>query len=89
MFGDGTPEQKEEKLKQLDEEIVEMEEKVKIATEAIEKFESSALANVEKFYAQKTSDITDVLITHVVMSIDQCKKSKASWVNVRQACQSM
>lgn len=89
MFGAGTAEQKEEKLKLLDEQILEREEMLKNARELLESFEKKALLNVEKFHKQKTSDITDILMTYIIMTIDRCKKSKTTWVNIKEACDAM
>lgn len=89
MFGDKTPEQKEERLKVLDEQTVELEAKLKTAQETVHEFEEHALANVEKFHKQKTTDITDILITYIVMTIERCKKGRSSWVNIREACEAM
>lgn len=89
MFGAATQEQKDEKLKVLDEHILGLEEKVKAARDALETFEDRALANVEKFSKQKNADITDILITHIVMTIERCKKSRSTWVNIKEACESM
>lgn len=76
-------------MKLLDEQIVELEEKVKLARDTLSKFEKLALANVEKFYEQKTSDITDILMTYIVLTIERCKKSRATWVSIKEACEAM
>ena len=89
VFGGGTAEQKEEKLKQLDNLILEREEMLKNAQAQLESFEKRALANVEKFRKQKTSDITDILMNYIIMTIDRCKKRKTTWVNIKEACDAM
>lgn len=89
VFGAGTQEQREEKLKILDENILSLEERVQASREVLEKFESKALSNVDKFHQRKMADITDMFITHIVMMIEQCKKSRSTWANIREACECM
>ena len=89
MFGAATVEQKEEKLRQLDEQILDMEEKVATLKETKEKFEETASANIDKFHKQKAHDITDILINFIIMSIDRCKKSRSAWANVKEVCDSI
>ena len=89
MFGAASEEQREVKLKALDEQIVELEEKVKSSKEVLDEFETKALASVEKFNKQRTADITDIFITYIVMTLERCKKSRSTWQNVREACESM
>ncbi|XP_067938374.1 sorting nexin-4-like [Watersipora subatra] len=87
VFGGNTPEQKEGKLKALDEEILKMEEKVKASTESLTDFEEKALANVERFSKQKMADVTDIFVTHVMMTLERCKKSRATWQHIKKACE--
>lgn len=89
MFGGATAEQKEEKLKTLDEQMLDMEERVRILRETNETFENAAWQNIEKFHRQKTNDITDILINYIIMTIDRCKKSKATWTSIKDACDAL
>lgn len=89
MFGATTAEQKEEKLRQYDEQILDLEEKVESSKESKIEFEETALANIDKFHKQKAQDITDILINFIIMSIDRCKKSRSVWVNVKEVCDSI
>jgi len=86
MFGGGTPEQKEEKLKTLDEQIVEAEERLHSLKEGMGTFETKALANIHQFNKQKVHDIQDILVNFIILSIDRCKKSRATWANIKAAC---
>lgn len=73
----------------LDEQILEREEMLNNAKTLLENFEKQALVNVENFHKQKTTDIADILMTYIIMTIDRCKKSKATWVNIKEACDAM
>lgn len=89
MFGGMSAEQREERLKSLDEQILDLEERVQTLKENMEKFQTAALANIEEFHHQKAQDVTDILINFLIMTIDRCKRSKATWVSIKEISDAM
>ncbi|EMP38343.1 Sorting nexin-4 [Chelonia mydas] len=74
LFGQETPEQREGKIKVLEEQIHEGEEQLKSKNVEGREFVKSAWADIERFKEQKNHDLKEALINYAVMQISMCKK---------------
>ncbi|ELU02744.1 hypothetical protein CAPTEDRAFT_175446 [Capitella teleta] len=84
LFGSDTPEQREQKIKQLDEQIEESELQVQQATEDAQHFVDLALKDVERFQRQKVKDLKDIFTNYAILQIDRCKKGINIWQNAKE-----
>uniref|UniRef100_A0A452H077 PX domain-containing protein n=1 Tax=Gopherus agassizii TaxID=38772 RepID=A0A452H077_9SAUR len=74
LFGQETPEQREGKIKVLEEQIHEGEEQLKSKNVESREFVKSAWTDIERFKEQKNHDLKEALISYAVMQISMCKK---------------
>ncbi|XP_007907309.1 sorting nexin-4 isoform X4 [Callorhinchus milii] len=89
LFGQETPEQREAKLKVLEQQIVDGEELVKTKNLECEDFVKDAWTDIERFKEQKNSDLKEALISYAVMQISMCKKGIQVWTNAKECFSKM
>ncbi|MBN3325484.1 SNX4 protein, partial [Atractosteus spatula] len=77
LFGQETPEQREAKLKVLEEQILEGEESVKSKNSECDEYVKNAWLDIDRFKEQKNQDLKEALISYAVMQISMCKKVSA------------
>uniref|UniRef100_A0AAQ5YNV9 PX domain-containing protein n=1 Tax=Amphiprion ocellaris TaxID=80972 RepID=A0AAQ5YNV9_AMPOC len=84
LFGQEAPEQREAKLKLLEELITEGEETVKEKTVECEEHVERAWVDMQRFKEQKDKDLREALINYAVMQISMCKKGIQVWSNAKE-----
>uniref|UniRef100_A0A3P8UD00 Sorting nexin 4 n=1 Tax=Amphiprion percula TaxID=161767 RepID=A0A3P8UD00_AMPPE len=84
LFGQEAPEQREAKLKLLEELITEGEETVKEKTVECEEHVERAWVDMQRFKEQKDKDLREALINYTVMQISMCKKGIQVWSNAKE-----
>nr|XP_020457076.1 sorting nexin-4-like isoform X1 [Monopterus albus] len=84
LFGQEAPEQREARLKLLEELIVEGEEAVKEKTVECEEHVERAWVDMQRFKEQKDKDLREALINFAVMQISMCKKGIQVWSNAKE-----
>ncbi|XP_069012432.1 sorting nexin-4-like [Embiotoca jacksoni] len=84
IFGQEAPEQREARLKLLEELIAEGEETVKEKTAECEEHVQKARVDMQRFREQKDRDLREALINHAVMQISMCKKGIQVWSNAKE-----
>ncbi|KAM3857094.1 sorting nexin-4-like [Diretmus argenteus] len=84
LFGQEAPEQREARLKLLEELIAEGEEAVKEKTAECEEHAEGAWVDVHRFKEQKDKDLREALINYAVMQISMCKKGIQVWSNAKE-----
>uniref|UniRef100_UPI00398E9057 sorting nexin-4 isoform X2 n=1 Tax=Pristiophorus japonicus TaxID=55135 RepID=UPI00398E9057 len=89
LFGQETPEQREAKLKMLEEQITDGEELLKAKNLECEDFVKVAWADIERFKEQKNNDLKEALISYAVMQISMCKKGIQVWTNAKECFSKM
>ncbi|GFS20017.1 sorting nexin-4 [Elysia marginata] len=89
LFGGDTPEQREVRLKQLDEQIVQAEAELKNVQEESQEFIELALRDIDRFQRQKTKDLQEIFTNYAVMQIKQCKKGIAIWTSAKDCFSKM
>uniref|UniRef100_A0A8C4X8I8 Sorting nexin 4 n=1 Tax=Erpetoichthys calabaricus TaxID=27687 RepID=A0A8C4X8I8_ERPCA len=89
LFGQETPEQREAKLKVLEEQITEGEEFVKSKTLECEEYVQNSWIDIERFKEQKNQDLKEALISYAVMQISMCKKGIQVWTNAKECFSKM
>ncbi|XP_077129468.1 sorting nexin-4 [Ranitomeya variabilis] len=89
LFGQETPEQRESKIKQLEEQIEEGEEQLKVQNEDSRDFVQNAWLEIERFKDQKNRDLKEALINYAVMQISMCKKGIQAWTNAKECFSKM
>ncbi|XP_071417946.1 sorting nexin-4 isoform X2 [Pithys albifrons albifrons] len=89
LFGQETPEQREAKIKVLEEQIQEGEEQLKSKNLEGRDFVKSAWADIERFKEQKNHDLKEALISYAVMQISMCKKGIQVWTNAKECFSKM
>jgi len=89
FFGGDTPEQRDVKIKNLDEQIVETEEHVVSAEKELESFVDVSLKDMERFQRQKVKDVKDIFLNYSILQIERCKKSMALWQNTKDSFDKM
>ncbi|KAM8910262.1 sorting nexin-4-like [Spinachia spinachia] len=83
LFGQEAPEQREARLKLLEEMIVEGEETVKEKTVECKEHVDRAWVDMQRFKEQKDKDLREALINYAVMQISMCKKGTQMWSNAK------
>ncbi|KAL4228923.1 intercellular trafficking and secretion [Mactra antiquata] len=83
LFGNDTPEQKELKLKHLEEQIKQTELELAQTNEEAQKFIEAALRDIDRFKRQKTKDLKEIFTNYAIMQIKQCKKGIAVWTSAK------
>ncbi|XP_013397548.1 sorting nexin-4-like [Lingula anatina] len=89
LFGGDTAEQREEKLKVLDEQIKEAEAQVKTQTEEAREFVKDALQDLERFQRQKVKDLKESFTNYALFQIERCKKGIEVWQKTRECFEKM
>ncbi|XP_034641194.1 sorting nexin-4 isoform X2 [Trachemys scripta elegans] len=89
LFGQETPEQREGKIKVLEEQIHEGEEQLKSKNVEGREFVKSAWTDIERFKEQKNQDLKEALINYAVMQISMCKKGIQVWTNAKECFSKM
>ncbi|XP_067116572.1 sorting nexin-4-like isoform X1 [Osmerus mordax] len=89
LFGQETPEQREAKLKLLEEQIVEGEDAVKDKTVECEEHVKAAWVDMQRFKEQKDRDLREALYRYALMQISMCKKGIQVWGNAKECFQKM
>ncbi|KPP62163.1 sorting nexin-4-like [Scleropages formosus] len=89
LFGQETPEQREAKLKVLEEQIKEGEVTVTEKTLECEEFVKNAWKDIERFKEQKDHDLREALMSYAVMQISMCKKGIQVWTNAKECFSKM
>lgn len=84
LFGQETPEQRDAKLKALDEQIQEGEEQVKTKNAECNEFVRNAWVDIERFRQQRNQDLKEALISYAIMQISMCKKGIQVWTNAKE-----
>ncbi|XP_013065022.1 sorting nexin-4-like isoform X2 [Biomphalaria glabrata] len=89
IFGSEAPEQREVRLKQLEEQIVQAEAELKKVQEETDLFVEQALRDIDRFQRQKTKDLQEIFTNYAVMQIKQCKKGIAIWISAKDCFSKM
>ncbi|XP_054480448.1 sorting nexin-4-like [Anoplopoma fimbria] len=84
LFGQEAPEQREARLKLLEELITEGEETVKEKTVECQEHVERAWVDMRRFKEQKDKDLREALINYAVMQISMCKKGIQMWSNAKE-----
>uniref|UniRef100_A0A673BQD0 Sorting nexin 4 n=1 Tax=Sphaeramia orbicularis TaxID=375764 RepID=A0A673BQD0_9TELE len=84
LFGQEAPEQREARLKLLEELIAEGEDTVKEKTVECEEHVERAWVDMQRFKEQKDKDLREALINYAVMQISMCKKGIQVWGNAKE-----
>ncbi|XP_019955408.1 sorting nexin-4-like [Paralichthys olivaceus] len=84
LFGQEAPEQREARLKLLEELIAEGEDTVKEKTIECEEHVEKAWVDMQRFEEQKDKDLREALINYAVMQISMCKKGIQVWSNAKE-----
>ncbi|TKC47054.1 hypothetical protein EI555_016037 [Monodon monoceros] len=87
LFGQETPEQRDARIKVLEEQINEGE----LNSKNLEgrEFVRNAWADIEHFKEQKNRDLKEALISYAVMQISICKKGIEVWTNCEECFSKM
>ncbi|XP_039179748.1 sorting nexin-4 [Crotalus tigris] len=89
LFGQETPDQREAKIKVLEEQIHDGEEQLKAKNLESRDFMKGAWADIERFKEQKNHDLKEALISYAVMQISMCKKGIQVWTNAKECFSKM
>lgn len=89
LFGQETPEQREARIKMLEEQIKEGEQQLKSKNLEGREFVRNAWADIERFKEQKNHDLKEALISYAVMQISMCKKGIQVWTNAKECFSKM
>ncbi|XP_028256683.1 sorting nexin-4-like [Parambassis ranga] len=84
LFGQEAPEQREARLKLVEELIAEGEETVKEKTIECEEHVERGWVDMHRFKEQKDKDLREALINYAVMQISMCKKGIQVWSNAKE-----
>ncbi|KAK7093117.1 sorting nexin-4-like isoform X2 [Littorina saxatilis] len=89
LFGGDTPEQRDVKLKQLEEQIAQTEIELRQTTDETQVFVEAALRDIDRFKRQKVKDLREIFTNYAVMQIKQCKKGIAIWTSAKDCFSKM
>ncbi|XP_068102348.1 LOW QUALITY PROTEIN: sorting nexin-4 [Hyperolius riggenbachi] len=89
LFGQETPEQRDAKVKLLEEQIEEGEEQLKQRNVESREFVQKSWLEIERFKEQKNRDLKEALINYAVMQISMCKKGIQVWTNAKECFSKM
>ena len=89
IFGNDTPEQREQKIKQLEEQIQQSEVELRRVGEETQKFIDTALRDIDRFKRQKVKDLREIFTNYAIMQIKQCKKGIAVWTSAKDCLTKM
>jgi len=85
LFGGDSPEQRELKIRQLDEQIAEAEQQVKQSNAEAQAFVELALRDIDRFKRQKVKDLKDVFIHYAILQIEKYKRGITLWQNMKDS----
>lgn len=83
LFGQEAPEQREARLKLLEELICEGQDSVKEKTLECREHVERSLVDVHRFKEQKDKDLNEALINFALMQVNICKKGIQMWSNAK------
>lgn len=89
IFGSDTPEQRDQKIKQLEEQIQQSEVELRKVGEETQKFIDTALRDIDRFKRQKVKDLREIFTNYAIMQIKQCKKGIAVWTSAKDCLTKM
>ncbi|XP_029681265.1 sorting nexin-4-like isoform X2 [Takifugu rubripes] len=84
LFGHEAPEQKEARLRLLEEMIEEGEETVRVKTAEWREHVDKACEEMRRFKEQTDRDLREALVNYAVMQISMCKKGIQVWSNTKE-----
>ncbi|XP_028927041.1 sorting nexin-4 isoform X1 [Ornithorhynchus anatinus] len=84
LFGQETPEQREAKVKALEEQIDDGEDQLKSKNLEGREFVQTAWADIERFKEQKNRDLREALAGYALMQVAMCKKGIQVWTNAKE-----
>ncbi|XP_048730401.2 sorting nexin-4-like isoform X2 [Ostrea edulis] len=83
IFGSDTPEQRDQKIKQLEEQIEQTQVELRTVTEELQKFVDASMRDIDRFKRQKVKDLKEIFTNYAVMQIKQCKRGIAVWTSAK------
>ncbi|CAN9508029.1 unnamed protein product [Ophioblennius macclurei] len=83
LFGQEAPEQREARLKLLEELISEGEDTVRDKTAEVQEHVEKAWVDMQRFKEQKDKDLREALVNYALMQISMCKKGMQVWSNAK------
>ncbi|XP_062374130.1 sorting nexin-4-like [Sardina pilchardus] len=89
LFGQETADQREARLKLLEEQIVEGEETVREKTAECEEHVHSGWEDMQRFKEQKDRDLREAFINYAYMQMSMCKKGIQMWGNAKECFSKM
>ncbi|KAK7878907.1 hypothetical protein WMY93_030841 [Mugilogobius chulae] len=84
LFGAEPPEQREARLKLLEELICEGEETVREKTLERQEHVERGLIDMQRFKQQKDKDLKEALLSYALMQVSMCKKGIQVWSNAKE-----
>ncbi|XP_038607380.1 sorting nexin-4 isoform X2 [Tachyglossus aculeatus] len=84
LFGQETPEQREAKVRALEEQIDDGEDQLKSKNLEGREFVQTAWADIERFKEQKNRDLREALAGYALMQVAMCKKGIQVWTNAKE-----
>ncbi|XP_066300708.1 sorting nexin-4-like isoform X2 [Branchiostoma lanceolatum] len=84
LFGADTPEIREKKIQQLEEQTQQTEEQLQAAKWELSTYIDRSLQDVERFKRQKVRDLREIFINYSIMQIKLCKKGVSLWNNTKE-----
>ncbi|GAB1598167.1 sorting nexin-4-like [Argonauta hians] len=89
LFGGDTPEQRDQKVKVLEQQIHDSEAELKVVTEDTQVFMEQALKDIDRFERQKVKDLKEIFTNYAIMQIKQSKKGIAIWTSAKDCYSKM
>ncbi|NIG60947.1 sorting nexin-4 [Pontoporia blainvillei] len=89
LFGQETPEQRDARIKVLEEQINEGEQQLNSKNLEGREFVRNAWADIERFKEQKNRDLKEALISYAVVQISICKKGIQVWTHAKECFSKM
>ncbi|KAJ0037035.1 hypothetical protein NL108_015850 [Boleophthalmus pectinirostris] len=84
LFGAEAPEQRESRLKLLEEMICEGQDSVKEKTLERQEHVERGLVDMQRFKEQKDKDLKEALLSYALMQVSMCKKGIQVWSNAKE-----
>ncbi|XP_029969782.1 sorting nexin-4-like isoform X2 [Salarias fasciatus] len=84
LFGQEAPEQREARLRLLEELIAEGEDAVRDKTAEVQEHVEKAWVDMQRFKEQKDKDLREALVSYALMQISMCKKGMQVWSNAKE-----
>lgn len=83
LFGQEAPEQRDARLKLLEEIISEGQEAVRDKTAECQEHVERTLVDLQRFKEQKDKDLNEALLSYATMQVNVCKKGIQMWSNTK------